>query len=109
MSITINIYYTGKNDDAKKFVDEMINNGIVDKIKKEKGNLKYEYFYCINDPQTILLIDSWENQKALDIHHQSEMMNDIIKLRDKYNLSMKVERYINDDKIPNSDIKYIKK
>lgn len=32
--------------------------------------------------------------EALDKHHKSQMMEEIAKLREKYNLKMKVERYI---------------
>ena len=107
MSFTMNIYYTGKNGSAKKFAKEMISTGIVEEIRNKKGNLRYEYFSPLNDNETILLIDSWENQEALDEHHKSETMNKIIELRNKYDLHMKVERYIleeNNDK----DKKYIK-
>lgn len=58
MSITINIYYIGKNGGARKFADEMIKSGTVEKIRSEDGNLRYEYFQLIDDPETILLIDS---------------------------------------------------
>ena len=44
MAITINIYYSGTNGNAKKFAEEMITSGIVDEIRVEAGNLKYEYF-----------------------------------------------------------------
>ena len=71
MVITINIYYSGKN-----------------------GNIKYEYFFPMDDEETVLLIDSWKDQKSIDIHHASPMMAEISKLRDKYDLHMKVERYI---------------
>lgn len=100
MSITIHIFYTGKNGSAKMFMDEMISNGIVDDIRNEKGNLRYDYFMPINDKETILLIDSWENQEALDIHHKLPLMKRIMKLREKYDLHMKVEKFesINDDK-----------
>ena len=107
MAFTINIYYTGSNGSAKKFAEEMISSGIVDEIRSKKGNLRYEYFSPLNDNETILLIDCWENQEALDEHHKSETMNKIMELRNKYDLHMKVERYIleeNNDK----DKKYIK-
>ncbi len=107
MAFTINIYYTGTNGSAKQFAEEMISSGIVDEIKSKKGNLRYEYFSPLNDNETILLIDSWENQEALDEHHKSETMNKIMELRNKYDLHMKVEKYIleqNNDK----DKKYIK-
>lgn len=110
MSIVINIYYTGTNDNAKKFMKEMIETETVDSIRKEDGNEKYEYFLPVNDCQTVLLIDKWKDQKSLDAHHSSPMMKKIIQLRKKYDLSMKVERLITDDNnIPSSDLKFIKK
>ena len=81
MAITVNIYYSGTDGNAKRFAEEMLSKGIVDEIRKEKGNIKYEYFFPMNDTETVLLIDSWENQKALDIHHKSPMMERIITLR----------------------------
>ncbi len=110
MAITINIYYTGEKDNARKFAEEMIASGIVSDIRNEDGNLKYDYFFPMNDEETILLIDSWKDQNALDKHHASPMMDKIIKLREKYNLSMKVERYVSDEGgIPKQDEKFIKR
>ncbi|MCR5207487.1 MAG: antibiotic biosynthesis monooxygenase [Eubacterium sp.] len=98
MSITINIYYTGKESgDAAAFAREMEERGIADRIRAEGGNLRYEYFTPYNDEKTVLLIDSWKNQQALDIHHASGMMSEISELRVKYDLRMRVERYVSDD------------
>lgn len=109
MAITINIYYHGKNGNAKKFAEEMLSSGIVDRIRAEKGNLKYEYFIPFDDTETVLLIDSWENQEALDIHHATPMMKEIISLREKYDLTMKVERFVSDKAgIPEKDKAFIK-
>ena len=108
MSITINIYYKGQNGSARKFVDEMFSSGMVKKIRSKEGNLRYEYFEPLEDKETILLVDSWKNQEALDKHHESETMNKIIKLRNKYDLHMKVEKYVL-DKSNNQDEKYIRK
>ena len=109
MSITVNIYYTGTNGNARKFAEEMTEKGIVEAIRNESGNLKYDYFFPMEDPETVLLIDSWIDQNSIDLHHQSPMMDAIIKLREKYDLQMKVERYIADEQgIPSSDKKYIR-
>ena len=93
MSLIINIYYTGKNGSARKFANEMISSGIVDRVRKEEGNLKYEYFFPVEDPETVLLIDKWTNKGSLDIHHKSIMMKEIAQLREKYQLKMRVEKY----------------
>lgn len=109
MSITINIYYTGINGAARKFAEEMESSGTAEAIRKEKGNLRYDYFLPVANPETVLLIDSWENQEAIDIHHASPMMEKITELRLKYDLHMKVERYLSDEGgIPNEDHRFIK-
>lgn len=104
----MNIYYKGENGSARKFAEEMISGGTVEAIRKEKGNIRYDYFYPIDDAETVLLIDSWENQEAIDAHHGTAMMDTIFALREKYNLHMKVERYTSNDEIPEADKKFIK-
>ena len=98
MSITVNIYYTGKDDNAKKFAEEMISSGLVDAVRAEEGNERYAYFFPMDDPQTVLLIDRWRDQAALDIHHKTEMMQKIAALREKYHLKMRVERFVEEQK-----------
>ena len=86
----------------------MMASGTVAAIRDEKGNLRYEYFYPMEDPETVLLIDSWENQEAIDLHHGTPMMGKIMELREKYDLHMKVERFVS-DAVPESDQQFIKK
>ena len=93
MSLVINIYYKGENGNARLFAEEMISSGIVDRVRNEEGNLGYEYFLPIDDPETVLLIDRWKSEEALDLHHKSEMMKEIANLREKYKLSMRVEKF----------------
>lgn len=109
MSITVNLYYTGENGNALKFAREMESSGTADAIRREEGNLRYEYFIPMQDEETVLLIDSWESQQALDVHHASPMMQTIAALRDKYDLHMRVERYVSDDEMPSGDDKFIRK
>ena len=107
MAITVNLRYKGKDDSAMKFVQEMISSGTVDKIRAEEGNLRYEYFRSLDDPETILLIDSWTEQSAIDKHHATPMMGTIAELREKYDLHMTVERFISDD-VPETENKFIR-
>lgn len=93
MSITVNIYYTGRDGSARKFAEEMVSSGIVEEVRAEEGNLGYAYFFPMEDPETVLLIDRWRDQAAIDLHHKSPMMQKIAVLREKYHLRMRVERY----------------
>lgn len=92
--LVINIFYRGKNGSAKKFAEEMVSSGIVDLVRKEEGNLGYSYFFPMEDEETVLLIDKWKDEEALDRHHKTDMMRQIAELREKYHLSMRVEQYL---------------
>ena len=109
MAITVNIYYSGVNGSARKFAEEMVLSGVVSHIRAEDGNIRYEYFFPMEDEETVLLIDSWEDQHAIDIHHASPMMTKITELREKYDLHMRVERYMSDEEgVPATDKAFIK-
>jgi len=95
--ITVNLYYKGQNGSARAFALEMESTGIADAIRKEEGNLRYQYFVPLDDPETVLLIDSWKDQAAIDEHHASPMMKQLAELRDKYDLHMTVERFVSDE------------
>ncbi len=106
--ITVNIYYTGKNGAARAFAEEMVCSGVVASIRAEEGNLRYAYFFPMDNPETVLLIDQWRDQAAIDSHHASPMMGQIAALREKYELHMKVERFVSDEALPEQDLKFIK-
>lgn len=106
--ITINIYYSGKDGSAKAFAEEMISSGIVEHIRAKEGNLRYEYFFPMEDPETVLLIDQWTGQEAIDEHHKSDLMPMIAALREKYDLHMRVERFITDESSRSEDQDYIR-
>ena len=58
--VTVNLRYKGAN--ARAFAEEMTLSGTVDLIRAESGNLRYEYYQSLDDPETILLIDSGQTR-----------------------------------------------
>ncbi len=90
--IQVMIRYQGTDGSARAFAKEMTESGVVARIRAEEGNIAYEYFLPLDEPETVLLIDRWVNQEAIDVHHDSPMMGEIMKLREKYDLHMTVER-----------------
>ena len=95
--ITLHLFYTGTSGNALKFAQEMESSGTAELIRQEPGNLRYQYFTPFDDPETVLLIDSWESQEAIDVHHASPMMAQIARLREKYDLHMKAERFVSEE------------
>ncbi|MBQ2309763.1 MAG: antibiotic biosynthesis monooxygenase [Erysipelotrichales bacterium] len=105
--ITVHLYYTGKNGAARAFAEEMEASGIADAIRKEDGNLGYRYYEPLDDPETILLVDSWRDEEAIDVHHASPMMAKLAALREKYDLHMKAERFLSDER--KTDERFLRK
>lgn len=109
-AITVHLYYTGTGGAARAFAQEMTAGGTVQAIRQEEGNLQYQYFFPMEDEETVLLIDSWASQQALDAHHASPMMDIIIALREKYDLHMRAERFHSDGQgLPPGDAAFLRK
>lgn len=109
MSVTVLIHYTGTGGAARAFAREMESGGTAAAIRAEDGNLLYRYYLPADDEETVLLIDKWANQAALDRHHASPMMGQIALLREKYDLHMTVERFENERAVPENDRGFIRK
>ena len=90
--ITINIRYTAENGNVRKYVEEMESSGIAAKIRAVEGCLGYDYFYPADDPNGLLLIDSWADQAALNRYHSSPAMQEAAALREKYGLGGRTVR-----------------
>ena len=107
--ITVHIYYTGAQGSALRFAQELTESGGVEKFRAEAGNLGYAYYPSLEDPETVLLVDSWQDQAAIDAHHQSPMMEVIAALREKYDLHMRVERLVADTAgLPEQDAAFVR-
>ena len=72
--MTILLRYRGKEGSTLLFSREMHESGLMEEIRKEEGNVRYEHYRSLEDPEVLLLVDSWESQEALDLHHASPIM-----------------------------------
>ena len=90
--ITINIRYKAEDGNAHRYVEEMESSGVAARIRAIEGCLGYEYFYPADDPESVLLIDSWQDQKALNRYHSSPVMQEAAALREKYGLGGRTVR-----------------
>lgn len=103
-------YGCGTPGMTRAFAEEMEASGTANRIRAEEGNVGYRYFQPLDDPETVMLIDSWADQAALDAHHASPMMAVIAELRDTYDLHMRAERFVTDEAgVPDHDAAFIRR
>ena len=79
------------------FMKEMEKSGLADKARNKDGNEGYEYFYSVRDKEMILLVEKRKDDDALHFHHNSEDMKNQAKLKDKYELTLEVKRYVTEN------------
>ncbi|MDO4214413.1 MAG: antibiotic biosynthesis monooxygenase [Bacteroidales bacterium] len=91
--ITLNIRYTAPDGNALKYMEEMTTSGLADSIRAIPGCLRYDYFIPQDDPTSVLLIDSWEDQNALNSYYSSHVMKDAEALRAKYKLERNAQMF----------------
>lgn len=109
MSIVMHLTYTGKDGSARAFAREMEASGRAEAVRREEGNELYRYFLPLDDGESVLLIDKWRDQAAIDRHHASPVMAEIAALRDKYDLKMTAERFLSDEEgLPPGDTRFLR-
>ena len=94
MALTFNIYFTGEGTQPRDYANEVIEAGLVKQIQEEAGNIRYDFFFHPTDPGTLLLVERWEDQRSIDRHLQLPGIKAIQAIRSKYNLSFKIERFV---------------
>lgn len=92
MSIVFNIFYSGEGNNARDYAIEMMSSGIVEQVRDEPGCLRYGFYFPMEDKNSVLLIDEFKDQAAVDAHHATPVMRQIAALRRKFGLTMTVER-----------------
>lgn len=45
---------------------------LIDETRKENGNISYELYQDVNNPEIFSFIEEWESQEALEKHMQTD-------------------------------------
>lgn len=89
--VMILVTYNVKNGEKNNFMKEIINNGILEKIRAEKGCISYNYYYSADDDNTVLLVEKWDEIESQRNHMQQPHMAVLKEIKEKYIVDTKVE------------------
>lgn len=83
------IYVVFKCFEGKReaFIEKAKAEGIVDKVRAEKGCIRYDYYYSEKDPNEILLIEAWETKEDQQVHIAQPHMARLREFKDDYVIS----------------------
>ncbi len=51
---------------------------LIEKSRAEEGNIFYTLNVSVNDPNTLVFIENWKDQAAIDFHNKSEHFTGIV-------------------------------
>lgn len=72
----------GKRD---AFVEQVIAQGILDKILKEDGNIGYDYYYPLEDADQVFFVERWISEAAWKAHLEApHVAQDLKALKESY-------------------------
>lgn len=93
MTITLNVYYRGTGGSARRFVENMVSEGILADVRAEDGCLGYSYYVSMEDDDVVLLVEHWRDAEALDVHSSAPNMARIGELKERHGLVSEIERF----------------
>lgn len=91
--LTLNVYYRCKAGQRDAFYKELCGIGVHALSNSEAGNVKYDYFLDVQDPDVLLLIETWESQEALTAHSSTETFAKLQALKKVYCTDVKLDRF----------------
>ncbi len=82
--ILLHVTYKVKKGTRERFIQKVKECGIITSSKQEPGNLYYEYYFPIECDESILLIESWTNAKAIELHMKADHYKLLTELKKEY-------------------------
>lgn len=78
------VVQTAKDGCREKFVEELNSSGVTEAIRAEDGCIKYDFYYSENNPNEILLVETWETQQHQQVHLTQPHMDTLRAIKEKY-------------------------
>ena len=91
--LKLEVVYRCKPGLREEFLKELGALGARETSINEKGNHKYDYYFDMQDPDLLLLLELWDDQECLDAHSSTETFAKIGALKTKYCESMTLDRF----------------
>ena len=87
------VKYAVKQGKGKELVETFLASEAVKNIRKEEGCLQYEYFLSAEDPDSVTLLEMWENQTCHEAHLAGPNMAPLGEIKQVYTDGQNVEVY----------------
>lgn len=91
--IILNVSYKVKPGTRDAFVEEAAGINLIEEVRKEPGNISYEYFYPVDDPDTLLCSERWESAEEFANHPKTPHVIAFQDIKKKYVIDVVGHKY----------------
>ena len=88
----VNVTYDCKPGMREAFYQAIRENGIDTKCLQENGNVRYEYFFSVEMPDRMFLVEAWESPEASAAHRETAHYKLLQELKKEYVAEVAVVR-----------------
>jgi len=92
--ILLNVIYTVKDGKREEFYNQLCDKKIILKSRSEEGNLKYDYFFPVDNANDILLLEIWADTEAQQLHSLTPHFLELQELKKQYIINVKIDKFI---------------
>ena len=83
-AVLLLVTYQMKAGMRDAFLQEITRAGILEKIRQERGCLRYAYFRDAEDPNSLLLIEKWESPALQQAHMAQPHMEKLKEIKSRF-------------------------
>ena len=91
--LTWNVTYRTKPGKRDQFFKALTELGVRENSIHEAGNRKYDYFFDAQDPDVLLLVESWTEPALQQAHCQTEIFGRLQELKAQYCDSVQIDKF----------------
>ena len=93
--LTWNVTYHCKPGQRDAFDQALCDLGVRNNSLQEAGNLKYDYFFDAQNPDALLLVESWTTPELQQVHCETEVFAKLQALKAQYCDNVHIDKFNN--------------
>lgn len=86
------VTYITKPGKRETFMQKLLETGVLEKIRQEKGCIGYEYYYPVSRIDEVLLIERWETEEDQILHLEQPHMEELKAVKSNYVIETQLEK-----------------
>ena len=96
MMLTWNVYYHCKSGQRDTFYQALCDLGIRSNSLQEEGNRGYDFFFSAQDPDCLLLVETWTEPAMQARHCSTEIFDRLQALKGEYVTQVSIDKFFQD-------------